>query len=267
MENATQLTLPLFEPPGFDDLLKRQQATRLLSVTVNRRLKRGWQVKFLPVQGPRRLIIPSYLETAPEEIKNALIEWALLPYPRRRAQKQMVRKQRAALEKIIWSHIASLSVAPGKTPRFDVAALAGKTRGVRYDLQEIFTSVNSAYFNGSLRAVVRWGQEASRTSYHTKKTDTHGIRIDLVTIAGIYNHPDVPRFALEGIMYHEMLHIAIPPVNKNGRHVIHGKDFKAAEEKFLHYHDWRKWELDGLVKIMRRRRRKFWHALTRIGGR
>ena len=260
MESITQLSLSLFEPPGFDDLLKRRNATHHLSVAVNRRLKRGWQVKFLPAAGKRHLIIPPYLQNAPEEIKNALIDWALLPYPRRRAQKQIARRQRAALEKVIWHYVESLPDAPRRATRFDADACEGKTQGVRHDLRKVFDSVNAAYFNGTIHAVVRWGQEKSRTSYHTTKTDKHGHRLDLVTIAGVYDHKDVPQFAIEGIMYHEMLHIAIPPFKSGGRNVIHGTAFKTAEKKFRYYNEWREWEQSSLTKIVQKmgRRWKFW---------
>jgi hypothetical protein len=258
MESVSQLALPLFEPPGFDDLLKQRNATHHLSVAVNRRLKRSWQVKFLPLVGKRRLIIPPYLNDSPEEIKNALIDWALLPYPRRRAQKRIARQQRSLLEKIIRRHIESLPSAPHRTTRFDAAAFEGKTKGLRYDLQEIFDVVNSACFNGTLKAVVRWGREGSKTSYHTKKNDKQGNRVDLITIAGVYNHPEAPQFAIEAIMYHEMLHIAIPPFKRSGRNVVHGKEFSAAEKKFHHYKEWREWERECLMKIVRETRRRRW---------
>jgi SprT-like family len=257
MEPVTQLSLPLFDPPGFDELLTKRNAGRHLSVEVNGRLKRGWQVKFLPLTGKRHLVIPSYLHNAPEETKNALIDWALLPYPRRSDQKRLARRRRADLEKIIWRHIQSLPDVPRRISRFDAAAFTGKTQGLRYDLREVFSSVNSTCFNGTIKAIVRWGQPGSKTSYHTMKTDRHGDRHDTITIAGVYDDPAVPRFAVEAVMYHEMLHIAIPPVKRNGRNVVHGRDFKTAEKKFRYFEEWRTWERESLTKIvMNAKRRK-----------
>ena len=78
----------------------------------------------------------------------------------------------------------------------------------------------------------------------------------MITIAGIYNDPTVPRFAIESIMFHEMLHIAIPPFQKNGRNVIHGSAFRQAEKTFPHYHTWRQWCAEQLPEIVRKRSRR-----------
>jgi hypothetical protein len=257
MENVTQLSLPLFVPPTFAELLNRY-ASSSLEVLVNPRLRRGWQVRVRPFSGNHQLIIPRHLESAPEEIKSALLEWALLPVKPRRAQKKPVRERRSHLEKAIWRYIESLPDAPARRKsRFNASDLAGKTQGARYDLREVFDAVNATFFNGGLSAVVRWGERGSKTSYHTIKTDIHGNRINLITIAGTYNYKDIPRFAIEGIMHHEMLHIAIPPYKKNNRLVIHGNEFRSAERKFTFHNEWRDWERSGLGHAVRKLRRMF----------
>jgi hypothetical protein len=85
------------------------------------------------------------------------------------------------------------------------------------------------------------------------KIDPAGNRVNLITIAGVYDLPTVPRFAIEAILHHEMLHIAIPPVRGTGRSVIHGSAFKTAEKKFEHYLKWRAWEKTDLPLITQRR--------------
>jgi hypothetical protein len=257
MEIATQLSLPLFVPPTFDELLQQLGTSGSVEVSVNPRLRRGWQVRVRTFSGKRKLTIPRHLENAPREIKEALIQWALLPCRPRRAQKKTVRERRSILEKTIWGYVEALPDAPVRKSRFNASAFAGKTQGVRYDLREVFDAVNAACFNARLTAWVRWGTRTSKTSYHTAKTDRNGNRVNCITIAGAYNHKDIPRFAIEGIMHHEMLHIAVPPYKKNGRMVIHGKEFKSAERKFRHYKEWREWERASLGLIMRKLRRMF----------
>lgn len=258
METVTQLSLPLFAPPTFSELLKKHGTATAIEIIVNPRLRRGWQVRIRAFSGKRQLIIPRHLENAPQEVKETLIEWALLPCRPRGEQKKPVRERRRLLEKTIWRYVESLPDAPGRRmSRFNASAFADKTRGARYDLQEVFAAVNAACFNAKLAAVVRWGDRASKTSYHTIKSDTLGNRVNLITIAGAYNHKDVPRFAIEGIMHHEMLHIAVPPYKKNSRHIIHGKEFKSAEKTFTYYNEWRNWEKESLGSIVRKLRRMF----------
>jgi hypothetical protein len=253
METVSQLSLPLFAPTTFDELIARRHGGDILSVVVNKRLRRGWRVRTRPFSKTRQLIIPPYLFDAPEEIKNCLVEWAFLPYRAARAKKAALREKRTSLEKKVWRYVESLPRVPLGASRFNPKRFAGATAGAVYDLREVFNAVNAAWFNGKLHALVRWGDASSKTSYHTAKVDTAGTRIDLITIAGVYNHPRVPRFAIEAIMRHEMLHIAIPPYRKNGRTVIHGQEFKKEERKFTRYREWRRWERDQLTLLMKRR--------------
>jgi hypothetical protein len=253
METVSQLSLPLFPPATFDELIARRQDRTTLSVAVNSRLRRGWQVSSQPLSSARRLIIPSYLTDAPEEIKTSLIEWALLPYRTSRIHKAALREHRSTLEKKIWSYIQSLPHAPRRGSRFNPARFSGDTAGSVYDLREVFDSVNAAWFEGKLTALVRWGEASSKTSYHMAKPDAEGNKVHLITIAGLYNHPRVPRFAIEAIMHHEMLHIAIPPYKKNGRSVIHGREFREAEARFTWFHQWRVWEREQVPFLLKRR--------------
>ena len=257
MEQACQqLSLPLFDPPAFADLLRQRWPHANLSIIVNRRFKCGWQVRVLPFSGKRQLSIPPFLTEAPEEIKNCLIEWALLPCRPRRSSKKVLRKQRSLLEKRIWTYIESLPDAPVRNlRRFDPDGFSGNAGNGVYDLQEVFDYVNRSWFNGSLQALVRWGHRGTTTSYHTSKNGTHGRRFNLITIAGAYNHPEVPRFAIEAIMHHEMLHIAVPPYKKNGRAVIHGKEFKNREKIFYTFREWKKWEREKLLMLIKKGKR------------
>jgi hypothetical protein len=244
-----QLSLPFFDPPTFENLLLRRRTHGMLSVIPNRMLKRGWQVKVLPLSGKRQLIIPLCLNEAPEDIKLSLIDWALLPCRPRHARKKIIRLQRSLLE----NYLESTPNAPRRVSRFNPATFSADAndQGAIYDLKEVFYAVNHTYFKGSIMALVRWGRADSKTSYHTVKTDATGSRINLITIAGAYNHPDVPRFALEGIMHHEMLHIAVPPYKKNGRRIIHGKEFRIGEKKFNRHREWRTWEREKLPSLVR----------------
>ena len=115
METISQLSLPLFAPATFDELIARHHGKDVLSVIVNRRLRRGWQVRTRPFSETRQLIIPQYLYDAPEEIKGCLVEWALLPYRAVRGRKAGLRAKRASLEKKIRGYIESLPMLrPGR---------------------------------------------------------------------------------------------------------------------------------------------------------
>ncbi|MBD3358073.1 MAG: hypothetical protein GF363_13020 [Chitinivibrionales bacterium] len=108
-------------------------------------------------------------------------------------------------------------------------------------------------------ASIRWGSQTSTTSFHRHGFDTKGKRFDLITIAGLYNHPEVPRFAIESVVCHEALHIIHPPYKKNGRTIYHGPAFREAERALPHYEQWRVWERCHAGRLIR--------SLRRTGGR
>jgi hypothetical protein len=239
------MELPLFAPFSFHELLLRR-GTDNLDVRLNSRMKRSWRVKINGLSGKRTLTVPSLFEDAPDAIKEALVEWALLAPQRKHKKNAAFLQRKKQLEHIIWEYVAS---SGKKTERVvDIASYSFQTAGRLYDLREVFDCMNVRYFDGKLTSHVRWNK-SSRRSYQTSFSDPSGQRHNLISIARAYNRPDVPRFAIEAIMYHEMLHIAIPPFKRNLHNVIHGSEFKRAERSFPHFKEWRHWEKTGMKTI------------------
>jgi hypothetical protein len=247
--------LSLFDAPSYQELVAMNGQSERLSVTVQPRLKKGWQVRIARGSPVRQLHIPPYLSDAPHDVKQALIHWALLPIRPTRPHKQTITRLKKNLERIVWNYALKTGNLPSRRTTFDPDALIATSRGTVYDLREVFDSINRHWFDGTLVSFIRWGTPGSRTSYQMQKTDRSGNRVNLITIAGVYDHPRVPRFAIESIMYHEMLHIAIPPDVRNGRRVVHGAAFKAAEKRFPRYLEWRAWEKTVLPYLKKSKQR------------
>jgi hypothetical protein len=243
-----QLTLDLFTPRSFTDLLAYRKAAGL-SVHVNRRLRNSWYVKIHRGSDARDLYLPPCFEDAPEAVKTALIDWALLP-PRTRNRSvhgRTAKELRRCLELSIRHYMENHGA--GTTRRKAAPSQKWPTKGCRYDLREVFDTINRHYFNSCLTSFLRWGATASKLSFQATRKGPDGIPYHCITIAGTYDHPDVPRFAIEAIMYHEMLHIHLPPRNERGRRVIHGADFKKMEQAFPHYRSWRLWERESFHRL------------------
>jgi hypothetical protein len=151
------------------------------------------------------------------------------------------RKSVKCIEHEIWQYLTQTNTLNRyrtvHTPQQKYYAAAG----TQFDLYDIFDSLNREYFSASLSSYMRWGRFGSKTSYHTQIQDEHGIIHNLITIAGLYNHPSVPSYAVRAVTYHEMLHIACPPMIKNGRRRVHHRDFKNQEKRFGQYDSWQKW--------------------------
>ncbi len=243
-DRVEQLTLDLFPPRSFNELCSEQKQ-RDIEILFNSRLRKSWYVKINRNSNRRELHLPPVFENAPEEIKLALIEWVMLSSQRRRRGcRQITIQRRKSIERRLFDYLAEHSPQLFDKPKKPFRP--GPTKGCRWDLKEVFDSLNEKYFCNRLSSFLRWGCASSKTSYQSTRKDNAGKTVHCITIAGIYNHPSVPRFAIESIMYHEMLHIHIPPRKENDRTITHGKDFKMLERSFPHYPEWRKWERETL---------------------
>ena len=53
-----------------------------------------------------------------------------------------------------------------------------------------------------------------------------------IVVSRIFDHPAVPRYAVEYIVYHEMLHLKHPVKLRGSRRCVHGKEFQDEEKLF-----------------------------------
>jgi hypothetical protein len=61
----------------------------------------------------------------------------------------------------------------------------------------------------------------------------------------------VPRYFVEFIVYHELLHHVIPPVRVNGRYQIHSPAFRQREREFPAYAEAMAWRQQSLRRLLR----------------
>jgi len=114
--------------------------------------------------------------------------------------------------------------------------------GKLYNLTDIFNSLNSEYFNNSLSVFITWGKRSPRYAVKKRTLGNYQKKTNTIRINPILDSRKVPRYVIEFIVYHEMLHAAIDTVLKNGRRRIHSKEFKNRERKYKNYHKAIEWE-------------------------
>ena len=100
------------------------------------------------------------------------------------------------------------------------------------DLEKSFARVNAKYFHPPLEMpTLRWAPKGGRTRLGTYQRET-----DTITINPALDSKKVPEFVLDYILYHELLHKAIPiRYTKTGRRVVHGPEFKKREREFREF--------------------------------
>ena len=103
-------------------------------------------------------------------------------------------------------------------------------RGRIYHLEEIFDDLNQRFFHGLLaRPQMAWSQVRSRHSL-----GHYDPAHNAIVVSRIFDHPRVPRYAVEYIVYHEMLHLKHPVKLRGSRRCVHSREFLAEENLFPH---------------------------------
>lgn len=110
-------------------------------------------------------------------------------------------------------------------------------RGEIYDLNEIFDLLNQIYFQGAIpKPTLTWS--ANRTF---RILGHHDSTHETVAISKSLDDKSVPRFVVEYVVYHEMLHIKHPTKYINGRRYNHTPSFKRDEQEFAFFEDAENW--------------------------
>ena len=112
----------------------------------------------------------------------------------------------------------------------------GSALGRVYNLETIFEDLNRRFFHGLLaRPQMTWSRNHARNSLGHYDPAHNAIVVSL-----IFDHPRVPRYAVEYIVYHEMLHLKHPVKLRGSRRCVHSAEFMADEKLFPHLDQARK---------------------------
>jgi hypothetical protein len=111
------------------------------------------------------------------------------------------------------------------------------SKGSVYDLDQIFDNLNREYFGDAIaKPALTW---SARKTYRI--LGHHDATHDHVAISKSLDSANVPRYVVEYVVYHEMLHIAHPTRHVNGRRYNHTAAFKRDEEKFAYFEEAERW--------------------------
>jgi hypothetical protein len=101
-------------------------------------------------------------------------------------------------------------------------------QGEYYNLNEVFDSLNERFFFGLLgRPELTWSSISARRSlgHYDPAHNT-------IVVSRVFDRRSTPRYAVEYLVYHEMLHLKHPVKVKRGRRCVHPREFQAEERLF-----------------------------------
>jgi len=126
--------------------------------------------------------------------------------------------------------------------------------GRHHDLRAIFDKLNARYFRKALRGyTITWGRKRRLRPkayfiFGTIQEEDRMIRIHPLLDANW-----VPRWFLEFVIYHEMLHSVVPDIYdpKRRRRIVHTEEFTKREHRFPYYNRAQRWEAENLARFLR----------------
>lgn len=100
--------------------------------------------------------------------------------------------------------------------------------GEHYHLDEIFDDLNHRFFNGLMaRPRITWSKVRSR-----QRLGHYDPAHNTIVVSRIFDRPGVPRYAIEYLVFHELLHLRHPVRMKGSRRCVHSRAFQEEEKLF-----------------------------------
>ena len=101
-------------------------------------------------------------------------------------------------------------------------------QGQHYNLDEVFESLNHRFFHGLMgRPLLTWsGHVAKRSLGHYDPAH------NTIVVSRVFDRKNTPRYAVEYLLYHEMLHLKHPVKVRGGRRCVHPREFQLEERLF-----------------------------------
>ncbi|MGH9498999.1 MAG: M48 family peptidase [Terriglobales bacterium] len=162
------------------------------------------------------------LEGAPENILEAIAHILLAKMYRKPIERERAARFRRYLSSRSLRDKAALLRQIRGRKRIDSA------RGQAYDLEAIFEDLNTRFFHGLLaRPRLSWSRVQARN-----RLGHYDPAHNAIIVSRVFDDVRVPRYAVEYIVYHEMLHLKHPVKLRGSRRCVHSGEFQAEERLF-----------------------------------
>jgi len=169
-----------------------------------------------------RLSVSEGFVGAPVEVLGSLVRLAV-PYTRKQAPRAIVRDYSEG--RGYAAMLRQVEAAGG--------AYRSRPAGTFYDLLDLFASVNHAYFGDQLAPPrLLWSERVTFVEFGHYEPATDTVRISRTLDAA-----EVPRFVLEHVVHHELLHRWLGAEERNGRRRYHSARFRREERRFRGYRE------------------------------
>lgn len=173
-------------------------------------------------QGQLYVRLSDLLEGAPQPVLQAIAHILLAKLYR----KPIDRGQSVRYRRYVSSH--EISARARVVRQIRGRKHIHSARGHHYHLEEIFEDLNRRFFHGLMgRPQLSWSRNHARN-----RLGHYDPAHNAIVISRVFDHPRVPRYVVEYIVFHEMLHLRHPVKLRGSRRCVHSREFLAEEGQF-----------------------------------
>ncbi len=209
--------------------LTRLTRARLTSLTLTDNRRTILTVKNARAGEPIALRIHRSFTEAPEEVLRSVAAFV-----ESRRGSDRAREALAVIREHFTRHRATVPVQPSRLPVLDPL-------GATIDLRVMRDELNRDFFAGQLKVDITWGKAGGTASHRcrgrrarksTIQLGSYSYEDNLIRVHRALDHGRVPRYVVEAVVHHELLHAALPPVFLNGRRYVHTPEFRRRERRY-----------------------------------
>ncbi len=237
------------------ELIKKFYAEAFQILDANRSIPEI-EVRFYPYIGINHTIrvrsgkvfvrLAELSESAPPEIHEALAFILVGKLLRKKILPQTEKRYREFVKtQEIQAKAAANKRAKGRK-------IITSSTGENYDLEKIFHKLNLVYFQNSVsKPTLTWsaGKTYRILGHHDATHET-------IVISKSLDSEKVPKFVVEFVVFHEMLHIFHPTTHRNGRRYNHTAQFRRDEKKFAYFEEAENWIERNARNLKRQAKKK-----------
>jgi len=124
-------------------------------------------------------------------------------------------------------------------------------QGHYFDLEAIYHDLNQRYFVNRVQAHITWSRRPPQRRRTSIRFGSYQERDRLIRIHRLLDQSFVPRYVVENVVFHEMLHQLIPRQYMHGRWYVHPPEFRRQERRFLYHQQAEQWQRQHLDRLLR----------------
>lgn len=125
-------------------------------------------------------------------------------------------------------------------------------KGTHHDLESIYRRLNGRFFRNRVEATITYGPAPRvRRPRKSIRMGSYSEESKVIRIHPALDQRAVPRYFVEWIVFHEMLHQVHRARRSDGRRCVHTPEFNAHERRFPQFQKARAWEDRNLELLLR----------------